>query len=381
MEGTLTEEARSRIRRQPGGSSEEAGNSVAGIRTDLRSKIQGMDDPRVAGSVLSIDPPIVYTALQWHDRMRWIRAYSERLGEGPAAILVYQIWHFGDDLAGKFAVANLRHYRKTHPQHELIMLASAPDEVETLSRYGEPALLLNHNLTISEATFRPLPGSEIEFDAIYTARPVKGKRIELAAAIDRVAYISHIPFAPDNESAEVLAGMRALAPAHTILNRWDGAKPISLNVTEVNQAYNRAAVGLCLSAIEGAMLSSMEYMLAGLPIVSTPSLGGRDFFFDPEYCLIVPPDPRAVREAVAALKARQIPRDYVRQKTLARIEPQRRAFLALLDDFLARHGYAPRFGGEWPWLHRRKLCGWRIMAEQYERAQTERTSRPLPKPD
>ena len=38
------------------------------------------------------------------------------------------------------------------------------------------------------------------------------------------------------------------------------------------------------------MLASIEYLLAGLPVVSTPSLGGRDHYFDDEYCLIAPPD-------------------------------------------------------------------------------------------
>jgi glycosyltransferase involved in cell wall biosynthesis len=128
------------------------------------------------------------------------------------------------------------------------------------------------------------------------------------------------------------------------------------------------------------MLSSMEYLLAGLPIVSTPSEGGRDLFFDPEYCLIVPPDPRAVRDGVAALKARQIPRERVRQKTLAKIEPQRRAFLALLDDFLERHGYAPRFSGTWPWLNLRNLCTAQSVEQHYARAQSDRISRPLPEP-
>ncbi|HZP20830.1 MAG TPA: glycosyltransferase [Bauldia sp.] len=338
------------------------------------------DDPEVVGAVLSVDPPIVYTSMGWPDRMGWISAYAASCGEGPAAFLIYQMWHLADDLAGKFVIANLRRYRRAHPRHELIMLCNAPDEVETLSSFGEEALLLNHNLTVSEAVFRPLPGVEIEFDAIYSARPVRDKRIELAAEIERVAYLCYVPVKLVGEGARVLAGMQARAPAHVILNRLEGGRPIRLRAGGVNQAYNRAAVGLCLSEVEGAMMSSIEYMLAGLPIVSTPSRGGRDFFFDPEYCLIVPPDPRAVREGVAALKARQIPRDHVRQKTLAKIEPQRRAFLALLDGFLERHGYAPRFGTEWPWLHHRSLCGTRTVSEQFAKARPEPTSRPLAEP-
>ncbi|WP_164127899.1 glycosyltransferase, partial [Stenotrophomonas maltophilia] len=58
----------------------------------------------------------------------------------------------------------------------------------------------------------------------------------------------------------------------------------------VNRVYNQAAVGLCLSAVEGAMCASMEYLMAGLPVVSTPSVGGRDVYFDPDYCIIAEPE-------------------------------------------------------------------------------------------
>ena len=80
----------------------------------------------------------------------------------------------------------------------------------------------------------------------------------------------------------------------------------------MNRVYNQAAVGLCLSAVEGAMYSSMEYLMAGLPIVSTPSLGGRDVYFDPDYCLIVEPEPAAIRRAVERLRDRAIPREEIR---------------------------------------------------------------------
>ena len=49
---------------------------------------------------------------------------------------------------------------------------------------------------------------------------------------------------------------------------------------------------------EGSNHFSMEYMLAGLPIVSTPSTGGREVFFDHEFCTICEPHPNSVRDAV-----------------------------------------------------------------------------------
>jgi glycosyltransferase involved in cell wall biosynthesis len=65
--------------------------------------------------------------------------------------------------------------------------------------------------------------------------------------------------------------------------------------------------GLILSKIEGVCRASSEYLLTGLPVVSTPSKGGRDVWYDKDNSLIVDPDECQVAEAVAEFMAR--PRD------------------------------------------------------------------------
>jgi hypothetical protein len=96
------------------------------------------------------------------------------------------------------------------------------------------------------------------------------------------------------------------------------------------------------------MFASTEYLLSGLPIVTTPSRGGRHIYHDAEYCLSVPPDPRSVGEAVQALKARRIPRTYIRNRTLQRLNRDRERFMALLNAILKEGGSARRFSGPWP---------------------------------
>ena len=80
------------------------------------------------------------------------------------------------------------------------------------------------------------------------------------------------------------------------------------------------------------MNSSMEYLLAGLPIVNTPNLGGRDLYFSPDYCITADADPDSVRDAVLELKARNIPRGYIRAQTLEKIKPDRERFLNFLSE-------------------------------------------------
>jgi glucuronoxylan 4-O-methyltransferase len=84
-------------------------------------------------------------------------------------------------------------------------------------------------------------------------------------------------------------------------------------------------------------------------VVSTPSKGGRDVFFDPDYCIVCEPHPLAVREAVAALRARRIPAADVRARTLARVEPERERLLTMVDELIEGLGGTRCYGGGgWP---------------------------------
>jgi len=78
------------------------------------------------------------------------------------------------------------------------------------------------------------------------------------------------------------------------------------------------------------MFASIEYMLCGLPVVSTPSRGGRDFYFDPEFCRVVPPDPVAVADAVAELIRRDLPPEHIRAKTLPKLLHDRAKLLGFV---------------------------------------------------
>jgi hypothetical protein len=96
------------------------------------------------------------------------------------------------------------------------------------------------------------------------------------------------------------------------------------------------------------MFASTEYLLAGLPIVSTPSKGGRYVYYDDEYCWIVPPDPRSVAEAVGALKAKKIPGSYIHKRILERLEQDRARFLELVNAILEESGSDKRLAMPWP---------------------------------
>lgn len=311
----------------------------------------GLPEIEAHFAVLSLDPLIIYAPLTREPL--GFAGWARRVGiKSDATFILFPWW----SRENSYDAEQVRHraivHRLRHPRHRLVFLGNTRIEADLLIDQGEIAFAINQNCTVSDEIFRPIPGTPIEYEAIYNAQLAPWKRHELALAIERCAFLFHRA-AGNREASQaerkVIERHQREAPGHHFLNKFDGeGKPLRATPAEVNVHLNRAAVGLCLSALEGAMYASMEYLLAGLPIVSTPSQGGRDVYFDPEFCLVVDADARAIRDAVAALSRRRIPREVVRARTLARIERDRSRFLNVLNDVLASYDAEPRFAMPWP---------------------------------
>jgi glycosyltransferase involved in cell wall biosynthesis len=273
------------------------------------------------------------------------------LADRPVLFLLLIAQSLEEPVRVEAARANAQHHRERFPNHSLVFLCNTAEEQRLLDAAGLEAIFVHQNQLVSEHVFRPLPAPTVAFDAVYNGRIARFKRHYLAAAIDRVLYVAYrIPGDDMSEAAARAYVQRMLARSqhHRLLNPLVDGLPAFLPREQINEAYNQASVGLCLSPVEGAMYASMEYLLAGLPVVTTPSRGGRDLFFDPDFCLTVDPDPRAVRDAVAALRDRSIPRQVVRQRTLQRVEAVRQRSRDLIGAVLARHGLRLDASAIWP---------------------------------
>jgi hypothetical protein len=214
------------------------------------------------------------------------------------------------------------------PNHRLIMLTNTYKEQQDLTAAGVECLFAPHNQFVSPEAFHPTaPAAPREFDAVYNAAFLPYKRHELLQGTPNVLLVGRA-FTPD-----AAARMRALLPNPQIANE---AFPPGAWLTpeQINSCYNRAACGLALSSIEGAMFASMEYLLAGLPVVTTVNLGGRDYYFDGRFVRHVPDDPAAVRSAITAFARCQLPPEFVRAETLRKITQSREAFAHALAERL-----------------------------------------------
>ncbi len=298
-------------------------------------------------ALISAAPLIISTPTTWQSRIGLAEALGRRGANRQITFLIPLSWHCNEASAAAKAAA-IKAHRSRLPSHDLIVLGNTKEEVATLCAAGAEAFFANHNIFASEDVFRPLPDVGIEFDAVYNARPSPMKRHELASLIERILYISFV--SPGQEalhSRSVVSELLKRARGRLLANEIVDGFPRAMNATAVNSWLARAAVGLCLSEEEGAMYASIEYMLAGLPIVSVPSRGGRDVFFDPDFCIITKPEPHSVREAVETLRDRNIPRSYVRSRTLAKLTFERHRFLAFVEGIKARHGVPRSYRTEW----------------------------------
>ncbi|MFN3746847.1 MAG: glycosyltransferase [Hyphomicrobiaceae bacterium] len=307
--------------------------------------------------VLSVKPPVFLSGIPYDKYLGVAGEFARHYGNVKAGFIIFPTWSIEQPGRPEAIKQCLLDHCSRYPNHKFRFICNTRKETGMLLEVGVSAEFLNKNFTVSEQIFRPMRRADVAFDAIYVARLVPEKRHELAAAVPCVGYVAYMEFTRDDHQQrarlkqfqELHEGMLTRNARHVLLNEISDGLPVAMTHKQVNAALSRASVGLILSEVEGSSYASMEYMLAGLPVVSTPSKGGRDVFFDPEFCLVCEPDPAAVRDAVAELRARNIPREVIRARTLAKIQPERARFLSLVDDLIEDLGGERRYsGGDWP---------------------------------
>jgi glycosyltransferase involved in cell wall biosynthesis len=265
------------------------------------------------------------------------------------------------------AVSAYRRHAAAFPEHRLLFLCNSSAEAGLLETEGIPAVLCNRNLFVDEDVFCIDPAARKDFEAIYVAVISRYKRHALCRDLPSVALMYYDPhtrtrsgyFAELKETLpkaifinEQYAQQRFARPLHRraepLINRvLAQRRHVNLSPQHVAACINRARVGLCLSEEEGAMVASMEYLLCGVPVVTTASRGGRDYFFAPEFCTTVEPEPRAVERAVADLARSAPPAQTIRAATLEKVRRERLKLRDILQTIFETEGIMPRFADAW----------------------------------
>ena len=199
-----------------------------------------------------------------------------------------------------------------------IMFNSSEDQdnFESEGFYGD---ILNQNAWLDESFMRPMSLNKI-YNAIYVGRRIAVKRHYLASKVNRLALVA------GNNHGNPMSDV----PEHDYLNE----KPLSPEQVceKINQSYS----GLILSEKEGANFASSEYLLCGVPVVSTPSKGGRDVWYDEYNSIVCEPNPDAVALAVEEFVRKPRDPQHIRQKHIEQAQAYRSKFINILADIFHR---------------------------------------------
>ncbi|HVU25307.1 MAG TPA: hypothetical protein VHE13_14355 [Opitutus sp.] len=236
-------------------------------------------------------------------------------------------------------------WSRTCPRHRIFLLANSAAEKAILDSAGLPGILCSHNCLLDERIYNLQPPEAKRFRAIYDARLTWIKRHELAARVEGLALVTYLA-AANHDDAYVERTRRELAHA-TWLNGPFAVSPGPLPADAVARAIRQSRTGLILSAKEGGNFASAQYLLCGVPVVTTPSSGGRDVFFHPDYVVTVEPEPEAVAAGVEALIRRQLDPAMIRERTLAIVREHRRTFVMEVARLLGGAAMPADIAADW----------------------------------
>ena len=291
---------------------------------------------------ISTDPPIVYHSMGHEDP-------GEFMPDEPITRFAMYLWHqTAEDIAWLDQRA-----RQLRPSHRILHCVNDVSVCRELVARGVSAHFINQNAFLDERLFSIQPDASKIYDAVYTARMAPYKRHELAKEIPSLLIIGGTVTPEDSD--EHFQRIKAALPQATFT--YDGPKQV-LNEQDVNDLLNQSRVGLCLSAVECTMYAMVEYLLCGLPVVTTASLGGRDSWLDPRFTRVVADDPQQIAAAVKDLIDRDLCPHMIRSETLIRMAEHRQRLVDLGQQVYAAHKTGRDFARDFYGALTNKLGEW-----------------------
>lgn len=248
----------------------------------------------------------------------WMSKYSDRITESDF-FFVYCGWNHSDWFASQAqkTIDSLK-LRKD----QFFYLFNSRTEQTAFRKDGFEGEVINQNAWLDEnLVMKPLSLLKL-YNALYVGRRSAFKRHMLAEQIFDLAIV-----AGNNHGNNI-----APIPPTTYLN------PQPLSPEQVCEKINQSHCGLILSEEEGACFASSEYLLCGIPVVSTHSKGGRDVWYDDYNSIVCDPDPKQIADAVAYFKAHPRDPEVIRANHIEEAHKHRLRFIEAFERVLHQHG-------------------------------------------
>jgi glycosyltransferase involved in cell wall biosynthesis len=194
---------------------------------------------------------------------------------------------------------------------------------ELFAKSGFAGDVINQNAWLDyNLSMKIIHGEEKFYDAIYVGRLIAVKRHYLASKVNNMALISGRLYGNNVETE---------APPFIYRNE----DPLSPD--DVCKKINQSHCGLILSAKEGACFASSEYLLCGVPVVSTRSEGGRSIWYDEYNSIECADDEDEIESAVNFFKMNPRDPQIIRERHIAKANYFRAKFTLKLAELFVTH--------------------------------------------
>jgi hypothetical protein len=243
----------------------------------------------------------------------WLSAYRDRIR--PTDYFFVQLgWYFDDWLADESSRA-VEAIGLSKSQFKIMYADYASKQI--FEELGFSGRIVNHNCFLDYDKFKIIDTPKI-YDAIYTARFSPFKRHSLCHQVDNLALVAGNAWGQEIQTK----------PKSSFLNEQP------LTPDEVIVKINESRCGLILSEFEGACYSSSEYLLCGIPVVSTWSHGGRSIWYNSYNSITTDATPLAVTEGVQIMASKGRDPHRIRNMHIKLSDEMRESFKSLVTELL-----------------------------------------------
>ena len=182
----------------------------------------------------------------------------------------------------------------SYSEYNIVILANSLEEKKYFeSKVKNDVLFCNHNAFLNEDIFNINENDmNKEYDLVIDSAFHNYKNVNLARKIPNVIHIGYYK----KDQLEIV-----MPNYGVILNYLSGSYE-RINKTEINNFYNKSLIGGIFSTTEGACFASSQYLLCGLPVISTKSVGGRDIWYNDKNSIICEDNEEAIFEAYKLAK-------------------------------------------------------------------------------
>lgn len=203
---------------------------------------------------------------------------AHRLSRGRLChVLVQPAWYLVPH--AQLLAESLTRLSTSAPNLQFTFMATTITEMEHMLAHGLNVINIHKNAFLDDRIFFPKKDSIKSFAAIHVANTQAFKRHSLAWGVSNLALVTYAyRFPIDFKEVD---GYRSLGFTN-ISDRNEGIRV--LKPKEVADIIRASRCGLILSAEEGSNNASTEYLMCGIPVISTPSMGGETSFLILSMC-------------------------------------------------------------------------------------------------